>query len=322
MITLSQKLKLIEACFGKYHLSGDEKNTSIVCPFCKAEGKETIKKKLSIDIESGVYHCWVCEAKGRNIGSAAFKFLKNKENARKLSEVYGGFKKEPQKEVEEDIVLLPEDFTLLTNLNKRSLIKYKYHITYLNERGFNTSDFHKFCIGVSDNYEYRNSVIFPSHDEKGNLNYFISRSINKKSYLRYKNCKVSRKDVIFREFNIDFKKELILTEGVFDLSNTPENSTCILGSWLSEEYLLFRKIVKNKTPIVLCLDPDARKKAIGIMKLLNSYCVPARLSLHENKDFGDMKKDEIQYFINNAKPFDFAQSVRYLISNINSGSMF
>jgi len=35
-----------------------------------------------------------------------------------------------------------------------------------------------------------------------------------------------------------------------------------------------------------------------------------------------MEKDEVQYFINNAKPFDFAQSVRYLISNINSGSMF
>jgi len=322
MITLSQKLKLIEACFGKYYLSGDEKNTSIICPFCKEKGKATIKKKLSIDIESGVYHCWVCESKGRNIGSAAFKFLKNKENAKKLSEAYGGFKKEEKEEVEEDIALLPEDFTLLTNLNKRGLIKYKYHIAYLKERGFSTPDFHKFCIGVSDNYEYRNSVIFPSHDNEGNLNYFISRSINKKSYLRYKNCKVSRKDVIFREFNIDFKKELVLTEGVFDLSNTPENSTCILGSWLSEEYLLFRKIVKNKTPVVLCLDPDARKKAIAIMKLLNSYCVPARLSLHENKDFGDMEKDEVQYFINNAKPFDFAQSVRYLISNINSGSMF
>tara|TARA_R110001583_G_scaffold149997_1_gene302059 strand:+ start:301 stop:588 length:288 start_codon:yes stop_codon:yes gene_type:complete len=95
-----------------------------------------------------------------------------------------------------------------------------------------------------------------------------------------------------------------------------------LGSWLSEDYLLFKEIVKNKTPVVLCLDPDVRKKSISIMKLLNSYCVPARMSLHENKDFGDMKKDEIQYFINNAKPFDFAQSVRYLIKSLSTSSTF
>ena len=321
MITLTQKLKLIEACFGKYYLSSDEKNVSIVCPYCKLKGKITSKKKLSINLDSGVYHCWVCESKGRNIGTASLKFSPNKEIAKNLLEAYGGFKKEVEK-IEEEVVCLPEDFTLLTNLNKQGQKKYKYHISYLRSRGFDNDSFHKFCIGVSDSYEYKNSIIFPSHDDLGRLNYFISRSIDKKSYLRYKNCKVSRKEVIFREFNIDFKKELILTEGVFDLVNTPANSTCILGSWLSEEYLLFRKIVKNKTPIVLCLDPDARKKSTEIMKLLNSYCVPARISSHSNKDFGDMKKEEIEYFINNAKPFDFANSVRYLISNINSGSMF
>ena len=321
MITLSQKLNLIEACFGTYHVSGDGKNSSIVCPFCKAKGKATSKKKLSINIETGVYHCWVCESKGRNIGSAAFKFSSNRVNAKKLSEAYGGFKKAVEEIIEEH-VLLPEDFKLLTNLNNRGSKKYKYHISYLKDRGLTTEDLHKFCIGVSDTYEYKNSVIFPSHDVAGNLNYFISRSINKKSYRRYKNCSVSRKEIIFRQFNLDFKKELILVEGVFDLINAPINSTCILGSWLNEDYLLFREIVKNKTPVVLCLDPDARKKSMKIMKLLNSYCVPARLSLHNNKDFGDMSKDEIQYFINNAKPFDFAQSVRYLISNINSGSMF
>jgi len=321
MITLSQKLNLIEACFGKYSLSGDEKNVSIACPFCKEKGKISSKKKLSIRLESGVYHCWVCESKGRNIGRPAFKFAKNKDTAKKLSDSYGGFKKEIEEE-EEKKVELPDDFTLLTNLSSRGMQRYRYHINYLKERGMSNDHLHKFCIGVSNSYEFKDRVIFPSHDAIGNLNYFVSRSINRKNPRRYKNCTVSRKEVIFRQFNLDFKKELILVEGVFDLMNAPDNATCILGSWLGEDYLLFKEIVKNKTPVVVCLDPDARKKSLNIVKLLNSYCVPARISLHKNKDFGDMKKDEVQYYINNAKPFDFAQSVRYLISNINSGSMF
>ena len=321
MITISQKLNLIQACFGKYSLSGDEKNVSILCPFCIQKGKVTDKKKLSVSLETGVYHCWVCEAKGRNIGRPALKFSTAKDDAKNLSSAYGGFKKEEEEE-EKELIALPDDFTLLTNLSTRGLKQYRYHINYLKERGLCEDHFHKFCIGVSNDYEYRNRVIFPSHDVNGNLNYFISRSIDKRNPRRYKNCKVSRKDVVFRHFNLDFKKELILVEGVFDLINTPPNATCILGSWLSEDYLLFKEIVKNKTPVIVCLDPDARKKSLEIVKLLDSYCVPAKISYHNNKDFGDMSKSEIQYCINNSKPFDFAQSVRYLIENINSGSMF
>jgi len=321
MITLSQKLSLIESCFGRYLLASGEKNVSIVCPFCISKGKDTNKKKLSINVENGIYHCWVCESKGRNIGRAAFRFAYNKESAKKLSNAYGCFKKEEVIEIEET-VSLPEDFKLITNLNQRGQKQYKQHIRYLKSRGLNDDHVNKFCIGVSDSYEYKNRVIFPSHDADGHLNYFISRAINKKNTRRYKNCSVSRKEVIFRHFNLDFKKELILVEGVFDLINTPENSTCILGSWLSEDYLLFREIVKNKTPVVLCLDPDVRAKSNKVMKLFNSYCVPARLSIHSNKDFGDMNKDEILRCINNAKPFDFAESVRYLIENIHSGSTF
>ena len=45
--------------------------------------------------------------------------------------------------------------------------------------------------------------------------------------------KQREKNVIFRNIDLDMKKKLILTEGVFDLVNAPKNSTCMLGSWLS-----------------------------------------------------------------------------------------
>lgn len=322
MITITQKLKLIQSCFGKYKLSGNEKNVSIVCPFCIKSGKDTNKKKLSIDLDTGIYHCWVCESKGRNIGRPALKYARDTSKAKELANIYGGIKKKEDEEIKEEILALPEDFKMITNFSSRDLVTYKHHIRYLKNRGLSLDHCHRMCIGVSDSYEYKNRVIFPSIDALGNLNFFVARTIDPKNTFRYKNAKVSRKEVIFNHFNLDFKKEMILTEGVFDLTHTPVNSTCILGSWLDENYLLFKEIVKNKTPVVLCLDPDARGKANKIMKLFNEYCIPARISTHTKKDFADMTKEEVLYHIEKAKPLDFVMGVRYLIENINSGSMF
>ena len=153
------------------------------------------------------------------------------------------------------------------------------------------------------------------------MNYFISRTIIPNSSYRYKNFEGSRKEIIFKEIDLDFKKPLVLVEGVFDLVNCPDNATCILGSWLDINYKLFKKIVKNKTPVTLCFDPDAREKSLKIAKSLYEYCIDVKLSQHTEKDFGDMSQEEVKYFIETAKQFDNANLVRYLINNISSGSI-
>lgn len=322
MYTFKQKLDLIEANFGKFKISGSEKNASVLCPFCKDVGKITNKKKLSICLEKGVFHCWVCESKGRNIGVVAIKFSPFKEKAKELASIFGGLSNTVIEEAIKEIAVIPEGFKLIASLTNSQKRRYKKHIDYLTTRGFSNKDLWRFKIGVSDVYEYKNSVIFPSNSQDGSLNYYVSRSIDPDSFRRYKNCNLSRKDVIFREWDISFDKELILTEGVFDLLNCPENSTCILGSWLDENYALFKKIVENKTPIILCLDPDAKDKSIKIAKLLSAYCIPVKLSQHKAVDFGDMSKKQVTHFTNTAKPFEFADAVGYLIKNIASGSIF
>ncbi len=103
MITITQKLKLIQSCFGKYKLSGNEKNVSIVCPFCIKSGKVTDKKKLSIDLDTGIYHCWVCESKGRNIGRPALKYSRDTLKAKELANIYGGLNKKEDEEVKEEM---------------------------------------------------------------------------------------------------------------------------------------------------------------------------------------------------------------------------
>ena len=65
MITVKEKIRLIEACFGKSKLSNDNKNIVVFCPVCKSQGKD--KFKLAIGVDKGMYHCWVCGIKGRNI---------------------------------------------------------------------------------------------------------------------------------------------------------------------------------------------------------------------------------------------------------------
>ena len=323
MITLKRKIEVITSCFGEPHLSNDSKNVNVHCPSCEAAGKITKKKKLSIDLEKGIYHCWVCEAKGRNIGRLALKYSLQKESAKILYSFYQDDSSDAEDEIKKDeIISLPSDFKLVTHtMNDK---QFKLHRRYLAQRGFDEKKLKKFRVGVSSEYAYRDRVIFPSFDHEQNLNYFVSRSIDPKCNpsFRYKNATRSRKEVLFREVDIDMKKELVLVEGVFDLVNCPKNSTCILGSWMSDDYLLFKKIVENKTPVVLCLDPDAKSKALKIAKILNSYCIDVRLSQHTEKDFGDMTQEEVNYFIRTAKQYDNTDFIGYLIDEIHSGSMY
>ena len=281
MITVKEKIRLVESCFGKSKLSNDNKNIIVFCPVCRANGKD--KFKLAIGVEKGMYHCWVCETKGKNVGRLALKYSIQKKAAADL---------------------------------------YSYFKTDKDDEQLRIKDIWQSRAGISEKYGYKNRVIFPSFDANQNLNYYTARSCDPEQKRRYQNSKVSRKDVIFREFDIDFTQELVLVEGVFDLLHTPWNSTCILGSWIDYKYKIFQEIVKNKTPVILCFDYDAIEKTQKIAKSLHELCVPVKISYHGNKDFGDMLKEEVDYWIKEAKPYDNVDRISYLIKGISSGSMF
>ena len=322
MITVQRKIQLIESTFGKGIVSSSGENIAVVCPFCKQNRKVSHqKRKLSINLSTGVYHCWVCESKGPNIGKVALRTSIQKDAAYELLACF----KRKNKEIEEvevkKLVQLPEDFRLIAKSYEKNKLA-KLGAGYLIERGFTIEDMWRFKVGVSDQYQFINRVIFPSFDANQRLNYFVARTFEKDNKRRYFNCKDSRKNIIFNEFDIDFQKELVIVEGVFDLLNCPENSTCILGSWMSKNYMLFQKIVENKTPVILCLDPDAMSKTQKISKTLYEFCVDVRISQHKDKDFADMTREEVNYWIDTAKRFDNINRVSYLIKGIKSGSIF
>jgi len=58
----------------------DNKQLAFYCPFCNHH-----KKKLNVNIEKNVYHCWVCDVKGRNILSLLKRLNTSNEKLEQLA---------------------------------------------------------------------------------------------------------------------------------------------------------------------------------------------------------------------------------------------
>lgn len=173
---------------------------------------------------------------------------------------------------------MPDGFELIGELLVRG-VRDPDHVAclkYLADRGITENVAWAFRLGVASDAASRRRVIVPSFDGDGKLNYFTARSAGD-TWPKYLNPEADRRSVVFNEIDIDWTRELTIVEGPFDLlSCYGMNATCALGSWLDERYALFKKIVLNKTPIVLAFDPDAVGKQNKVADLLLSYGIPVR----------------------------------------------
>tara|TARA_X000001382_G_scaffold129791_3_gene122702 strand:- start:230 stop:1192 length:963 start_codon:yes stop_codon:yes gene_type:complete len=318
IVTLKQKRELISSVFGKGVVASNGSDIAVYCPICLKSSKVKKKRKLSISIETGVYHCWVCEAKGRSISRFAQVNFPNSKQLPKLKEYFGNFKESKSEELKV-ILKLPEDFKLLTLSSSR---KSKFLKKYLLTRGMKYEDLYRFKAGYSFEPGFENRVIFPSFDNDLDLNFYLTRVCEETKYQKYKNCNASKKEIIFNEYTVDWKKPVILVEGIFDAVKAGNNAIPILGSWIDTKYSIFKKIIKEKSDVILALDPDAKEKQIKISKNLISYGINVKNTQNLKKDLGDMTKKEAENLILDAKPFDNMERMRYLISGIKSGSMF
>jgi len=318
--TNTRKIQILESAFGESTLANAGTNIAVVCPVCKSNSKNSSsKKKLSIDLDKGIYHCWVCESKGKNIGY----FVRKNTNASKklISEIYDVFEFniDLESEKEEIVLKLPDDFQLLYNNKSKQA---KIAIDYLQKRGLSTDDYLSYKIGISNEYEYINRIIFSSFCDNLNLNFFLSRTYDSSQKIKYRNCDGKKKDIIYNEYMIDWSKKVVIVEGVFDAIKAGDNAIPILGGWIDENYATFRRLVVEGSGVVLCLDPDAYEKSLKIAKSLSEYGNKVWISQHKEKDFGEMSKEETKYWIDNAKLYEQTDRMTYLIQSIKSGSMF
>lgn len=334
MYTKGQFISFIEKCFGSGTQSNQGANLSVVCPICKQkEGGNYTKRKLVIQTAKGYNHCWICNYKSRNVANLLRRY-----HPGYLTEYLTTFIGTQQLRCAEDSVVLPDQeepdlklpsgFVLLAaEMSKQAnmYLSYRTALNYIAERfntrleDLNSTDMWYWKFGISLNDQrYANRVIMPSFDMSGELNYYTCRAIYK-TRPKYINPGVHREDIIFNEMNINWKEPLILVEGPLDLIKCGDrNATCLLGSDLTSDYKLFLLLAKNKTPVTLALDPDAKQKTLRIAEFLSEYDIPVKiLDIPEPyQDVGEMTKEEFSSILSSAIVYTKDYLLRAKISNI------
>ena len=207
---------------------------------------------------------------------------------------------------EEQRVELPKDFRLLSSNFDSNHPDIRDVFKYTIKRGINKHKLLLLRLGVSLDNDFIRWLIIPSFNDNGDINFYTARRIDvdSSSPIKYKNASVSKKDIIFNELFIDWSIPLTLVEGPLDLLKTNDNATCLLGSSLTYDMKLFRKIVENKTEINLALDKDVYFKTLKIAKLLSEYDVKVNiLDTRLANDVGDMTHSQFEECLSNAKEY-------------------
>ena len=311
---MNDKIKYLHSVFGKSKLQNNGIELMVPCPYCK----ETKKMKMNIRLDSDLWHCWVCNSKGRSLG----RLIKQK-NPAKVAEYFERFAKNftynnyTQLQTTIETVTIPVGFKLLmTNLNNPDALPI---YQYAKSRGITDSMLWSFRAGFTEDWSYRRRLIIPSFTEEGELNYWTSRSIDADNPYRYLNAKADKKQVIFNEIELDWNKPVYLVEGPLDLIKCINvNSTCLLGSSLSEQSLLFYKLVMFADKIVLCLDADAQKKQDAIAEALMAY--DKRVYYVKppsgNRDWGDLTPEEVTSHMSQIIEYTKATRLNNLIDSL------
>lgn len=316
MDLVNKRLDFFDSFITNYQLDKDNINLNIWCPFCKHPSKN--KLKMSIHLEKGFYHCWLCDKKGNNVPYLVKQLNKNKfeESKRhfKLKTNVGiSLFEDENEDFEEDIrVDLPKGFKFFIENSSLSNPDVRDTFRYAVKRGVNKHKISMLRAGFSLNNDFKRYLILPSYDKRGVLNYYVSRNIDVDTHnsYKYKNAPIPKKNIIFNEININWKKPLTIVEGPLDLLKTNDNSTCLLGSSLTEDMLLFKEIIKNKTPVYLALDSDAYNKCLKIAKTLYSYDIDVKIvDTRGPEDVGDMDRQDFTDRIVKAKQYSYNDNI-------------
>jgi DNA primase len=269
-------------------------------------------------------HCWVCSIKGKT----PYKIIKDHVSvdlAKVFLKQFGDKKRVEDEESEsEESVSFPAKFNMLACVTKNNLDPdVRDCLRYLKKRGVTREQLWRHKIGYFSSNRLSRRVVFPSFDSNQKLNFYVTRAIDDDAFLKYKNSKAKKTDIVFDEIRIDWDKEIIIVEGVFDMIKCPNNTTCLLGSSLNQEHMLFQKIVKHKTPVLLGLDSDMKEKTFKIAKMLNSYDIPVRIFQHDSvSDIGSLDKELVRQKCFEAPIYSSESRLLHMIGTINSGSIF
>ena len=311
--------KFLKQVFGAGSFDSRHINFIARCPNPKCGSHLKGKLKFAIKLDSFFTNCWLCGEKHKSLYPVLKKYFPQhlKEYIEKFSDrkdyIFDDDEKPEEKKVE-----LPQKYIFLPEHINSKDPDIRRAILYLKNRGLTIKDFWRYNILYCDNDPiFSKMVIFPSFDAEGNLNYFVGRKIDKNSYIKYKKCDYPTNKIIFNEYMIDFSKEVIITEGVFDAIKAGENAIPLLGSSISVNSLLFYQIVKSNSPVLMALDKDAQEKTQKIAKLLDYYNIKVKiLEFEDYNDLGEMPKNHFAKIRHSARKFSQEENLLRKIQSL------
>ena len=284
--------QLLESILGRSKSARGGDEAVFTCPSCNHH-----KKKLTFNLLSQKFQCWVCNYKGHR----AFQLLK-KANApgaafgalKEIDKQYN-FKKQVKQKVDANTLMLPKE---VTPIMSSSAVLSRHALHYLDQRGITPQDVVKYDLHYCEQGPLKNMVVIPSYDADGFLNYYVGRSFDKNAYIKHKLAS-STKDIIGFEMYINWDLPVILCEGAFDAMAIKRNAIPLFGKKISST--LMQKIIKsNVEKIYLALDEDALKDAFNHAETFMSYGKRVYLIEMGGKDPSELGFEAFTKLLHNA----------------------
>jgi hypothetical protein len=241
-------------------------NVAYHCRFCNHP-----RPKLEIDLDSGYWHCWVCDAKGRRI-SSLFKQLRVRKE--KLDQLRLFFPNDGVQQEKPSVqVYLPDEYLPMWEENARDY-QWATCREYLESRGIRQQDILKYHIGYCPEGRYKEMFIIPNYTKEGDLNHFVARSYRRDARRKFLEPNAP-KDIIGFDLQVNWQEPVTIVEAALNAITVRRNGCPIYGKFFSPA--LRRRIIEHRTPVNMALDPDAMKVAMTHVEYLLGNGISVRL---------------------------------------------
>lgn len=299
----SELTSVIDRIFADVKNSGSEQ-IQVNCPRCQERddlAEPDGKYNLEINLRLKKFRCWKCDEPFfsgdlkyliRLYGSSD-DILEYKEYEASNADIWA----EEEEKVVVQNVELPQEFIPFSSMdisNPQHMEAYNYLVI---DRKLDFKTIIKFRLGFCLEGRYKKKIVIPSFDANGRLNYYASRTYDKYAFIKHDNLKSSKDAIIFNEGYVDWDSTVYLVEGPFDFLSFNINTIPLLGKVMGEK--LFFKIKEKKPDIIVILDPDAWKNAMGLyQQLLTIYfdCEHkvkiVKMNSDKNYDLDELKRFE------------------------------
>ena len=266
----------------KLAASGDE--FLLTCPW-----HEGHKKKLYVNVSTGIYNCFVCNAKGgfldfvrRTVGlvdradvSSFLERLVTEE-----SEEYVDFFEPEVKVVVDRPVALEYPYGWYPIWQGELGFEGRAARDYLYGRGLTDNQIAYYKLGFCIGGRYDKRIVIPTFGPYGELVTYVCRDYTGLNPLKVLNPPEAGGDTnkhwVFNLYNASRARHLIICEGVFDAINTGIEGVALFGKHCTEAQ--FTKILGvNPLRISIMLDPDAQIEANELAQQFSSFIKDVRV---------------------------------------------